>query len=121
MTPTSYFSRRELRCRCWRPSCDAKPVDPSSLSLLNQLRHEWGRPLVLSSATRCKEHNEKVGGAPASQHLEGRAFDIKCHDANMVQALAALAEKLGFRGVGIGRAFLHVDTRPGPEARWEYP
>jgi uncharacterized protein YcbK (DUF882 family) len=89
--------------------------------MLNLLRYEWSKPLVLSSAVRCPEHNARVGGSPKSRHMEGDAFDIKCLDRNMAMALAALAEKLGFTGIGVADTFVHVDTRPGALVRWEYP
>jgi zinc D-Ala-D-Ala carboxypeptidase len=45
---------------------------------LEQVQAVLGHPLEISSAYRCPELNQAVGGAPASQHLEGRAVDFCC-------------------------------------------
>lgn len=116
-----FFSRLEMRCRCWRPSCDAPAMNAGFMERLNALRHDWGRPLIVNSAARCAEHNAKVGGSPTSKHLLGIAVDLRANTPNDAQALAALAEKHGFRGIGIAKTFVHLDMREGPTARWDYP
>lgn len=47
-------------------------IDP-----LSELLH---RPIVINSAYRCFELNDRVGGVPTSNHLVGAAVDIKCSD-----------------------------------------
>ena len=87
---------------------------------LQRMRDALGAPLIITSGFRNKALNTAVGGARWSQHLLGRAADIsiKGHDCKeMVQA----ALKAGFSGIGLGRAFLHVDTRPQDHVTvWEY-
>ena len=70
-------------------------------------------------------HNAKAGGAKFSQHLYGRAADIRVQDVS-VEDVAAYAESLmpDWGGVGrypakAGRAagWVHVDTR-ADKARW---
>lgn len=39
-------------------------------------RRHFGRPIYISSAYRCKEVNEAVGGSQTSQHLKGQAIDL---------------------------------------------
>ena len=115
-----FFSRLEMRCRCWS-GCDAPAMDAAFMERLNALRHEWGRPLIVNSAARCAAHNAKVGGSPKSQHLLGLAADLRVNTPNDGVALAALAEKHGFKGIGVAKTFVHLDLRAGPAVRWEYP
>lgn len=115
----NYFSVLELRCRCWS-GCNAVPLQKDFLAALNRLRHDWARPLIVNSASRCKAHNEKVGGSPSSQHLLGLAVDLRVASPNDGKALQALAEKHGFRGIGVAKNFIHLDMREGATAHWEY-
>lgn len=49
-------------------------------NVLDRLRGEWGRPIIVTSGYRCKELNAAVGGARNSQHLKGQAADIISDD-----------------------------------------
>ena len=61
-----------------------------------------------------------MGGAPASKHMLGTAFDIAMtnHDP---AAFEAAARDVGFRGFGTypRSGFMHVDL--GPARRWGEP
>lgn len=90
------------------------------LAKADLLRMYAKRPLVVTSATRCKAHNAAVGGAADSQHLLGNAIDIACASRAEAEALAVLAIKAGMGGIGVGDDLLHVDD--GPQGRrWTYP
>ena len=82
-------------------------------------------PVVITSGYRTAAHNKSVGGAAYSQHLYGRAADIRVQGIP-VEQLAAYAETClpGTGGIGrypprAGRAvgWVHVDTRPA-KSRW---
>lgn len=45
-------------------------------NILEPLRVSLNTPIQISSGFRCVELNEKIGGAPNSQHTEGKAADI---------------------------------------------
>ena len=49
-------------------------------NVLDRLRGEWGRPIIVTSGYRCKELNAAVGGTRNSQHLKGQAADIVSDD-----------------------------------------
>lgn len=112
MRLSTHFSEREFRCR----HCGRVRVDPHLIHHLERLRAIVGRPLVIVSGYRCAEHNRRVGGAPESQHLLGRAADIEAGYATVAQARAA-----GFVGIGVsGSEVTHVDVRRGKRALWFY-
>ena len=55
-------------------------VKDAALDQLPALRERLGKPLIVRSAYRSPEHNRAVGGAKASKHLDGIAFDIAMAD-----------------------------------------
>ncbi|KDR94606.1 Peptidase M15 [Peptoclostridium litorale DSM 5388] len=77
---------------------------------LQGLRDYFKRPIVITSGYRTRSYNDMVGGAENSQHIYGRAADIKVVGIGS-DKIAAAAIRLGFRGVGIYENFVHVDVR----------
>lgn len=112
-----HFSARELSCDCKRHCHGEYYHDPAFLDALEAMRAIVG-PLKINSARRCNGHNKAVGGARGSMHIRTLAADIAIgsHDR---KALALAAKKAGFRGIGYGRTFLHVDL--GMRRAWTYP
>lgn len=47
------------------------------VSVLEPLRAELGRPIIVTSGFRCAKLNKAVGGVSASQHMYGQAADLK--------------------------------------------
>ena len=89
-------------------------------------------PLRVLSGYRTEAYNRRVGGARASQHVQGRAADIysatlspgQIHDRVLELYRAGELPYLGGLGYygpstkGVG--FVHVDVRPGTRlARWD--
>lgn len=91
-------------------------IDSVLVDKLQELRDLIGKPVIINSAYRTPEYNKKVGGSPNSQHLLGKAADIRVNGLTPKQ-LANYCEKIGFGGIGIYKTFVHVDTRQG-KARW---
>jgi len=86
-------------------------VDPELVERLQKLRDKTGRPIIITSGYRTESYNKKVGGASGSQHLLGKAADIKIYGLSP-ERVADLAEEVGFRGIGVYNTFTHVDVRP---------
>lgn len=116
------FKVRELRCK---DGTDTVMVDEALTVVLQCIREHFGKPVVITSGYRTAAHNAVVGGAKSSQHLLGRAADIRVPGVS-VEDVAAYAESLmpDWGGVGrypvkAGRAtgWVHVDTRAN-KSRW---
>ena len=65
---------------------------------LQALRDRVGKPLIVRSAYRSPEHNRAVGGAPASKHIQGTAFDLAManHEPAAFAAAAKICARAGF-------------------------
>lgn len=50
------------------------------INVLQPIRDKFNKALTISSGFRCKELNDKVGGARTSQHLIGQAADFHIKD-----------------------------------------
>ena len=116
------FNAREFRCR---DGTDTVMVDEALTVVLQCIREHFGKPVVITSGYRTAAHNAVVGGAKSSQHLLGRAADIRVPGVS-VEDVAAYADSLmpDWGGVGrypvkAGRAtgWVHVDTRAN-KSRW---
>ena len=68
------FKRDEFLCPC---GCGFDDIDPLLVSTLQRLRDEVQRPVIVNSGCRCRSHNAAVKGAPNSQHMRGKAADIR--------------------------------------------
>ena len=116
------FHVREFQCK---DHSDPIFIDDELVTLLQKIRDHFGKAVNINSAFRTASHNAKVGGSRSSQHLLGRAADIRVQGVS-VEDVAAYAESLmpDWGGVGrypvkAGRAtgWVHVDTR-ADKARW---
>lgn len=107
------FSPAEIACR----GTGQLKLVPEALDKLQALRDRLGKPLILRSAYRSPEHNRAVGGAPASKHMQGTAFDIAMANHDPL-AFEAAARAVGFLGFGYypRSGFMHIDL--GPARSW---
>ena len=107
------FSPAEIACR----GTGQLKLHPEALDKLQALRDRLGKPLILRSAYRSPAHNRAVGGALASKHMDGTAFDIAMANHDPV-AFEAAAREVGFLGFGFysRSGFMHIDL--GPARQW---
>jgi uncharacterized protein YcbK (DUF882 family) len=109
------FKPKEFTCDC-KGLCDHEDLISTKLVwALDKIREQMGKPIKITSGTRCKRHNKMVGGSPYSAHLplEGVSYaaDIYCPDNGFRKDFLALAIQV-FPRIGLGRHFIHVDLHP---------
>lgn len=104
-----HFTAGELHCKCGR--C-AGFINAQALRRLEQVRERIGQPFVLTSAYRCPAHNQAVGGAGASLHMLGCAFDVSWQGwpAELREWFVAEARAAFGGGIGLYANWCHVDT-----------
>ena len=87
---------------------------------LQAMRTAANSALTIRSAYRPPAHNSSVGGAKRSQHLAGRAADIRIRDHSPLEVAELAIEHLGTDiGLGLGPTSTHVDLR-GSLTTWVY-
>ena len=126
----SYFKDEELCCK----HCGLLKLHRGLRDALEALREEFRRPMVLTSACRCKAHNEAVGGHSRSLHVgdfphhadKGQqgclAVDVSTPDGAYRGQLFSLAWESGW-SIGWGKGFLHLDRRDWiglPQTSFDY-
>jgi len=107
------FSPAEIACR----GTGAIKINAQAMDKLQSLRYRLGKPLIVRSAYRSPSHNRAVGGAKASKHMDGTAFDIAMSNHDPA-AFEATARAVGFLGFGTypRSGFMHIDL--GPARNW---
>jgi hypothetical protein len=115
--PWQSFSPREIACK----GTGNLVIDTQAMDMLQRLRTNLGKPLVITSAYRSPEHNRNVGGAKQSKHMDGIAFDVVMsnHDPAVFEAAA---RAVGFTAFGYYQKsnFMHIDCR-AVGATWGKP
>lgn len=107
-----YFKISEFACKC----CSLAPMNMAFLAAVDELRHRYGKPLVVTSGYRCARHNQAVSKTGVSgPHTTGKAADFAVGRGDAYE-LTKLAFEMGFTGIGFqqkgeGR-FIHLDTLP---------
>ena len=127
----SIFSEDELRCKC---GCGEYKFDDEALSKLNDIRRDFGGPLIITSGYRCDNHPVEAKKAISRKgkytgqygaHNEGKAVDIAVSHGD-AHKLLKIALKHGVQRVGINQKganrFIHLDwsTRLPSPTVWSY-
>lgn len=111
---------REFDCHC--PRCSITLIDSDLVRMLDILVLLLGGKPRLNSAYRCDAHQAELTEAGKakgrSMHQDGKAIDLEFGGLSGLR-LEELARKAGFKAVGVGRDFIHADTRPD-EHSWNY-
>ena len=110
------FRVREFACT---DGSDPIFIDSDLVNLLQKIRTHFGASVTITSAYRTPGRNKAVGGEIYSQHLYGKAADIKVKGVTP-KKVAEYAEKLlPEKGdIGTYSTFTHVDVRSA-KSRWK--
>lgn len=108
---TKHFTRAELACK----HCGKLFLTPAFLERLERIREKMAMPLVISSACRCPDYNEKVSSTGrAGPHTKG-AVDVAIRGSAALR-LVELAIAEGMTGIGVNQKgdarFIHLDDLP---------
>lgn len=117
MTP--HFSRREFTCKC---GCNTNIVAAELVNKLEKVYEYLSETadgvtaIIVTSGCRCKKHSVNVGGKMNDAHTKGIAADVYAVKKDGTRwgafSLAAVAEKIGFSGIGvIDNTAVHMDIR----------
>lgn len=113
---TQNFRVKEFACT---DGSDPIFIDSELVNVLQKIRNHFGKSVTITSAYRTPGKNKAVGGQVYSQHLYGRAADIKVKGVTP-KKVAAYAETLlkNRGGIGTYSTFTHIDVR-STKARWK--
>lgn len=116
---TTHFNYDEFKCPC----CNGNKADVTLINKLENIYEYFSRcsdgvsAIIVTSGYRCSRHSVAVGGYANDSHTKGIAADIYVVKNDGItrynsREVAAVAEKLGFSGIGIiDNTAVHVDIR----------
>jgi zinc D-Ala-D-Ala carboxypeptidase len=114
------FTKAEFECR-HTGKCE---MQPAFLAVLQAIRNDFGRPMVITSGYRHWTHPvEARKGHTTGEHTKGTCADIACTDGRSRYELVTLALKHGVTRIGIAKNFVHLGIgAQGLPVRviWEY-
>ena len=107
-----YFSRKEFACKCGR-YCDGYPaqMQRGAVDLADRAREELKGVGFISSGLRCPQHKANVGGVSDSQHLSGKAIDMRIEGKSARQTLVWTQKQPEVRyAYAIDPNYVHMDV-----------
>lgn len=110
------FKLREFECK---DGSQLVKIDSQLVAQLQCVRDKCKQPLIITSAYRSVSHNKFVGGSSDSQHLYGKAVDVRTPKGMTVDQFAKLGKECGFKGVGKYTWGCHFDVRT-TLTEWDY-
>jgi zinc D-Ala-D-Ala carboxypeptidase len=115
-----YFKLSDFDCQ----ETGENEMNEDFLIKLDDLRHECGFPFIVTSGYRSSTHSieaKKVkAGSKAGTHAQGIAADIRIHSGAEGFVIVSKAIKMGFRGIGVAKTFIHLDVRKTMPVIWSY-
>ena len=107
-----YFDEKEF--------IHAKTMDPMLRTMLDHMRHLYGKPIIITSSYR------KASDTRTSAHQIGpngfwQAVDIRCDASGPRFGMVSAAMLAGFRRIGVYDQHIHVDVADegfDPDVLW---
>lgn len=125
---TPNFTIDELQCR----GTGVCNMDEEFMELLQQVRNNFGRPMVVTSGYRHPDYNEQLQKKGITKtgrtgpHTTGKAVDILITGKEAIR-LFAIAQNLGMTGIGLNqrgphdKRFIHMDNLPNVPGKQPRP
>ena len=103
-------------------------MQPEFIAQLDLLRDKMGKRMDINSGFRTKKRNlwlrvaRGLKSVDSSAHCNGWAADIVIPNSNYRMWLIYHALNLGFRRIGLGKRFIHLDADPSKpqDVMWTY-
>ena len=104
-----YFKVKEFACK---DGSQIVFIDSYLVTILDILRNQIGKPIIITSGYRTEARNKSVGGAKYSYHMRGMAADIRVEGMS-AKELAKKLDKImeSSCGIIVYNNWVHLDTR----------
>ena len=109
------FKVKEFACK---DGSDPIFIDTELVNVLQKIREHFAKPVTITSAYRTPSRNKEVGGTTYSQHLYGKAADIKISGVAPAVVAEYAETHLPKGGIGVYNTFTHIDVR-STKSRWQ--
>ena len=104
-----HFKVKEFACK---DGSQVVFIDSYLVSILDILRNEIGKPVIINSGYRTPEWNKKCDGAKYSYHMRGMAADIRINGMSAKEIANKLNEIIPDEcGIIVYSTWVHIDTR----------
>lgn len=104
-----HFKVKEFACR---DGSQVVFIDDCLISILDILRNQVGKPVIITSGYRTPEWNKKREGAKYSYHMRGMAADIRVNGMSAKELANKLNEIVPDEcGIIVYSNWVHFDVR----------
>lgn len=104
-----HFKVREFACK---DGSQVVFIDSYLVSILDILRNEVEKPVIINSGYRTPERNKAVGGAKYSYHMRGMAADIRINGMSAKEIANKLNKIVPNEcGIIVYKNWVHLDVR----------
>lgn len=121
---TNHFnpnSDPKLLCTCDNILCDKRSVKQDVLNMLECVRLDIDRPMIVTSGGRCKNHPNEIHRRTPADHQKGQGVDIAVSGGYQRAQLVKAGIDAGFNAIGVAKGFVHLGHRPNePLVMWTY-
>lgn len=104
-----HFKVKEFACK---DGSQVVFIDDHLVSIMDILRNQVGKPVIITSGYRTPEWNKKSNGAKYSYHMRGMAADIRVNGISAKELANKLNEIVPDEcGIIVYRSWVHFDVR----------
>ena len=104
-----HFKVKEFACK---DGSQVVFIDSYLVSILDILRNQVRKPVIINSGYRTPPRNKQVGGAKYSYHMRGMAADIRINGTTAKEIANKLNKIIPDScGIIVYNTWVHLDTR----------